>query len=176
MKINGIGLVILAFILASASCGPFQTLDSRSKLIAARKDGLIRGATFDISPDSIKKLEQVIPVIDQETYVGYSFVHEDYPTETLRVDYMFNEDKRLDIIAIDYRTHDVKAIKEINENLRWYFQKQYGDGRKDEYGWSIWDFKDTIGLPGTIEIVLLSENNPDYQGVKLELVKYFEGE
>ncbi len=176
MKIRGIGLLILAWILVSASCGPFQKLDSRSKLIAARKDGLIRGVTFDISPDSIKRLEDTQPTIDKAGYLRYSFVPEDYPNDTLKVDYMFNEKERLDIIAIDYLTKDTEAIKEINENLKGYFKNKYGDGRQDQRGWSIWDFKDTIGLPGTVEIVLLIENDPDYQGVKLEMVKYFEGE
>lgn len=176
MKIHGYGLIVLAFIMVSASCGPFQKLDDRSQLIAARHGGLIRGATFDISPDSVKRLEGVEPIIDQESYVGYLFVHKDYPTETLKVDYMFNADNLLDIIAIDYKTTDVKAIGEINNNLKNYFVKLYGDGRQDDLGWTIWDFKDSTGLPGTVEIVLLTENAPNYQGVKLELVKYFEGE
>jgi hypothetical protein len=89
---------------------------------------------------------------------------------------MFNADNLLDIIAIDYKTKDIKAINEINDNLKKYFAKHYGEGREDDLGWSIWDFQDTIGLPGTVEIVLLTENDPDYQGVKLELVKYFDGE
>lgn len=176
MKLKGLGLIVLAFILVSASCGPFQMLDQRSKLIAANKTGVIRGATFDISPDSVKALEKLTPTIDQDGYLSYTIVPEDFPTETLKVDYMFNADNRLDIIAIDYRTKDEKAIQQIANNLKGLFVKRYGNGRTDELGWSTWDVKDTIGQPGSIEIVLLSENDPDYQGVKLELVKYFEGE
>jgi hypothetical protein len=90
---------------------------------------------------------------------------------------MFNSDNQLDIIAIDYKTNDQEGLKDITENLREFFQKRYGEGRQDELGWNTWDFKDTTtAIPGTIEIVLLIENDPDYQGVKLELVKYFEEE
>ncbi len=176
MKLKGLGLIVLAFIMVSASCGPFQMLDKRSKIIAASKGGIIRGASFDISPDSVKAIEKIAPTIDQDGYLSYTILPEDFPSETLKVDYMFNIDNQLDIIAIDYRTKDEKAIQQITDNLKKFFQKRHGDGRTDELGWNTWDIKDTIGNKGTIEIVLLSENDPDYQGVKLELVKYFEGE
>jgi hypothetical protein len=171
------GLLWMALLLAFSSCNQFQRLDKRSKLIAASKEGVIRGVNFDISPDSVKKLETLTPDIDQDGFLSYSLIPKDFPNDTLKVDYMFNSDNQLDIIAIDYKTNDQEGLKDITENLREFFQKRYGEGRQDELGWNTWDFKDTTtAIPGTIEIVLLIENDPDYQGVKLELVKYFEEE
>lgn len=164
-------------LMLLVSCDQFQKLDKRSKLIAASKEGVIRGINFDISQDSVRKLETLSPTVDEDGFLSYSLVPEEFPNDTLKVDYMFNRDNQLDIIAIDYKTNDQEGLKEISENLRGLFQKRYGKGRTDELGWNTWDFKDSSTVvPGTIEIVLLVENDPEYQGVKLELVKYFDEE
>lgn len=176
MRFYAFALILFASFLLAASCGPFQRLDKRSKLIAVSKEGIIRGANFDIGPDSVKKIEGIAPAIEQDRFLSYSFAPDNFPQETLKVDYLFNVDNQLDFIAIDYRTNDDEAIKDITNNLRDFFRKRFGDGRVDELGWSTWDFKDTIGVPGNVEIILINETDPAYKGVKVDLVKYFEGE
>lgn len=170
-------ILLVMLLVAFASCGPFQKLDERSKIIAASKEGVIRGVNFDISQDSVRKLETLSPMVDEEGFLSYSLIPTEYPDDTLKVDYMFNSDNQLDIIAIDYKTNSKEGLNEITENLRGLFQKRYGEGRKDELGWNTWNYNDSTNtIPGTVEIVLLIENAPQYQGVKLELVKYFADE
>ena len=176
MKYSGLGLVILALILIAGSCSPFQMMDKRSKVLAANKEGVIRGMYFDLPIDSVKKLEMLPLIEEQPDYLRYIMIPEDFPQDTLEVEYIFNGDLILDFIAINYRTPEDDDIKDMTGNLKEFFEDKYGSCRQDELGWHTWDLKDTIGIPGTIEIVLKSETQPEYKGVKLELVKYFAGE
>lgn len=169
---------ILIFIISVlvSSCKDFQDFSPHSKLILKNEKMMFRGIEFDKNKATITELESSQPIEEYPDYLRYKYSLEKSDTTELELEYFFNNDNRLDMIIAYYTIENEDVKNKIFDELLREFTKRFGPGEKDELGWYTWKFKDQIGIPGQIEIILNQESNDGFQGIDIEFVKYYEFE
>lgn len=167
----------VALLLLISSCTPFDRMNDQAKDWLKTEEGFFRGISFDVSPEEVQKTEDALITEAGEYYLSYEQVP-DRMGEHIEIEYSFNNDKKLDFIATYYVLPDAETVEAVTKSVQSYLDKKYGEGKKDELGWHIWEIDDKTGEPGTIEIVMNSDIDMagESYGVDMEMVKYYDYE
>lgn len=172
-----LSILSILFTLLFASCKDFEDFNPHTKFILKSEEMMFRGIQFDKDKGAIKEAEQVAPEEEFPDYVRYLLSFEDNKDYTLDLEYFFNNDNRLDMIIAYYSLKTEEEQSLVFDELTREFTKRFGPGEEDELGWYTWKFKDQIGVPGQIEIILNTEKNDENGlGIDVELVKYYDFE
>ncbi|MEX0811502.1 MAG: hypothetical protein WD048_04735 [Chitinophagales bacterium] len=170
-----ISISILALILLS-SCKDFNDFSPHTQFILKNEQMMFRGIEFDINKATVLETEASEPTEEYPDYLLYNYQLNEQDEPQLELEYFFNNDNRLDMIIAYYTLENEEEKARVFDELIREFTKRFGPGEKDELGWYTWKFKDQIGIPGQIEIILNPENTDGFRGIDIEFVKYYEFE
>ena len=177
IKFYFIALISTCYFLAETSCNNLNQLDPRAKLVIKSTDKMLRGVQFDESLKAVKNYEDGELIKEFEDYLSFKInLDTIYPGEQIDAEYFFNNRDQLDLIIVFYSLQNKNEIEPLVTDLKQYFERKYGIANEDEIGWYNWEFESKTGLPGSIEINLVSETEEGYMGVEVEMLKYYEFE
>lgn len=172
-----LSILSILFTLLFISCKDFEDFNPHTKFILKNEEMVFRGVEFDKDKSVVLEKESGEPVEEFPDYLHYKYNFEENKKQQLELEYFFNSDNRLDMIIAYYKLKDEAEQSLVFDELIREFTKRFGPGEKDELGWYTWKFKDQLGIPGQVEIILNTEkDDANAFGVDLELVKYYDFE
>lgn len=159
-------------VIGFLSC---NTKSKQSEVLIANGLGIFRSINFDMDIENVKKYETATLVNATEDYLRYEIKKINNSSEYVEIEYHFSKE-RLDLITVFYSAENEVALKKLFDEMKKHYSNKYGNATGDDAGWQRWEFEDTEGLPGSIEIMMKYESLNDVHGLDIEIVKYYKDE
>jgi hypothetical protein len=176
-------LIILSLTISSLlfiSCHHDNKEDKTSPYFThfytGNKDAILRDIHFDMSPDEVKSIEKSRLYEATEDHLFYEF---SYPTDSTafseyaEVQYFFDENDKLDVIASHLFLNDSTLEKGLRTSLQQYFNQRYGSAEADKNS-ELWNGDFTDKKTGTdynytIRVKnIVKQSDDDLTGVSIE--------